>query len=86
VDVFGRICPVVSDLSSFERKFVWWCRICPVVSDWFVGFSVGFSEWQSSRAGSCRPGRRDKRATLHWLRPWPSNKCLRTPIPIRRVK
>jgi hypothetical protein len=25
-----------------------------MVSDWYVGFSVGFSEWQSSRAGSHR--------------------------------
>jgi len=43
VAAFGRFCPVVSDLSGFERKFVRWCRICPVASDWFVGFSVGFS-------------------------------------------
>jgi hypothetical protein len=42
VDAIGRICPVVSDLSGFERKLVRWCRICPVVSDWYVGFSVGF--------------------------------------------
>ena len=55
MDAFGRICLVVSDLSGFERKLVRWCRICPVVSDWYVGFSVGFSEWQSSRGGSCRP-------------------------------
>jgi hypothetical protein len=47
--------PVVSDSSGFERKLVRWCRIRPVVSDWYVGFSVGFSEWwRSSRGGSCR--------------------------------
>ena len=44
MDAIGRICPVVSDLSGFKRKLVRWCRICLVVSDWYVGFSVGFSE------------------------------------------
>ena len=57
----GRNGPVVSDSSGFARKLVRWCRIRPVVSDWSVGFSVGFSEWQSSREGSHR------RADLHNL-------------------
>ena len=50
----GRNGPVRSDSSGFERKLVRWCRIRPVVSDWYAGFSVGFSEWQSSREGSHR--------------------------------
>jgi hypothetical protein len=32
-----------------------------VVSDWYVGFFVGFSAWQSARAGS-------HRADVHSLR------------------
>jgi hypothetical protein len=46
----GRNGPVRSDSSGFERKLIRWRRIRPVVSDWYVGFSVGFSEWRSSRA------------------------------------
>jgi hypothetical protein len=57
----GRNGPVVSDSSGFERKLVRWCRIRPVVSDWSVGFSVGFSRWES-RGGSFR------RADMHVLR------------------
>jgi hypothetical protein len=49
----GRNGPVTSDWSGFERKLVRWCRIRPVVSEWSVGFSVGFSQWESRR-GSCR--------------------------------
>jgi hypothetical protein len=51
----GRNGPVRSDSSGFERKLVRWCRIRAVVSDWYVRFSVRFSDWKSSRAGSHRP-------------------------------
>jgi len=39
---------------DFSEFFVFWCRSRLVGLEWYVGFSVGFSEWQSSRAGSHR--------------------------------
>jgi hypothetical protein len=51
----GRNGPVGSDSSGFARKLVRWCRIRPVVSDWSVGFSVGFSQWESREGSHRRP-------------------------------
>jgi hypothetical protein len=60
----GRNGPVTSDWSGFERKLVRWCRIRPVESEWYVGFFVGFSQWEP-RGGSCRRADVQRRADVH---------------------